>query len=1727
MPVNKISKYGRLIIRIAIRAMLVFILFFAAVTFALQFSSVQTWVTGKVTSWLHSETGAVISIDRVAVRFPRQAGLEGIYIEDAHGDTLVSAGSIYARVRMTALLRNRIHIGTLRVNDLKANISRDEPDTLFNWQVIASKLASAGNTGGDKQASGNTLPDTEGDRPAEAENNGGMGLTLKKVKLENIEIGFRDHLAGIIFNGKLDLLETDLGGSDLLNGIYQTGNTLIDGGNINLITSEPAVSPAAREEDATLPDLQAGPLTITRFTFGYSGNDGSSIYLELGNFGIIPGVTDLAGRTISIRSLDIGNVHSEIRLPASPEPDPDSENAIAASLDETYAPPLQSPQEKNIDHPDNGQAGRQNTPAVNAAPSEAGGGNNKVFSMAELTDWIVDVGRLTAGNVNMIYDTGSGQPAGIFDPGNFSFQDLGITAHDIYIGPDTLSIELKEMSAVISDTFRAGRLSLSAFAGSAGGSASLDFETPHTEASMKFSTRLPATNFSESEIWDSEFSLEIEKLNPGHDLLFFLPQSTHANISPLLETRVTAGGSVTGTPSRFTVKEFFAGAEEVFNLKITGTMSNVARPEYLHIDTADIEMLAFPERVAGLLPAHIELPETYTPEKIRAFGTFTGSLTEFVTAVGIESDMGDLEASLSLTEDDGEQHYTARIYSPAIDAGRLSGNLAAGSPSFLIDITGRGLEPAGAEAQVSLLVSGLIIAEHDYDDINIEMNLADSVVHIDTRYSDEIVSGLLNAEIGIFKKIPFAKGELAIDYANMMELGASEDEILVTGNLEADIIFSPQNFFSGYAGLTGLNIATPHEMFSIPEITVISESEENNYSLAIESEIIKGDYTGNVNPLDIPSILAGHLTSYFALPDTPARHEINGEETFQVTADLFPDHIVNMMLLPGIDKYDTLSLSVSYDGEHQNIRLSAGMDELGIGGAVLRNIAADIVSDAASMDFSFSSANLAYEETGYSGLEAAGSLSGNKLNLSLSMNDMNDNVFLYAGLLAETIDTLYHISLDDEKLVLAGASWNIDERNIIIAGKEYLDISNFQLSHGTTSITASTRKNTIHATILSIDIQNAELSSLAGYTGSLIPVTSGTLNGRLNARDIFGEPGLTMSADINEMTIAGEMIERINLLAESEAPGHYLLNASVRHRDGTLRARGSVRQNEEEMPVDASIFLDNLDLSFAGPFAAGNLTHLEGTAEGEVRLTGTVSEPVINGGISITGAAFRVPALNAGYFIKEERVDFDRHQLVLSGFTLHDSLGRTASVNGNVDYTDFGNLMFNLGLSTRNFMLMNLDRTHNDLYHGRLLMDSDLRLRGSHRSPSLEGRIRFNEGSAFTFIVPRTAPDAIGDEGVVEFIVPEKDDFLVMAADIAETAEITSSLERTEVSLNIELDRQSEIRIVIDDFAGDHLVLKGGGVLSFGIDQGGMVNLSGRYEIAEGEYLLTFYDVIRRNFRIRQGSSIMWTGDPLDAEMDITAIYSVRTSARELMRAHIPAGQGDAAGLRQQFPFQVSLNMKGNLMSPDINFELDMPPEHRQALDGSLMARVNEINRNESELNKQVFALLILGGFLPENPLAAADAGGGFTSAARTSASQVLSQQLNRMSDRYIRGLDISFEIESYEDYVNETAAGRTELQMEVSRDFMDERIRVRVGGNIELEDETRRRTGAGDIAGDFSLEYLLTPEGNIILKGFRTRDYGDLVEPDITKTGVSVMFSRSYNNIRELFRRREDEEVE
>ena len=297
------------------------------------------------------------------------------------------------------------------------------------------------------------------------------------------------------------------------------------------------------------------------------------------------------------------------------------------------------------------------------------------------------------------------------------------------------------------------------------------------------------------------------------------------------------------------------------------------------------------------------------------------------------------------------------------------------------------------------------------------------------------------------------------------------------------------------------------------------------------------------------------------------------------------------------------------------------------------------------------------------------------------------------------------------------------------------------------------------------------------------------------------------------------------------------------------------------------------------------------------------------------------------------------------------------------------------------------------------------------------------------------------------------------------------------------------------------------------MDASGKTSLTGRYEISDGSYNLTVGPV-KRSFKLQQGSSIVWTGEPTEANVDLTAMFEVNAAPIDLLNEpdNIPA--------KTKLPFQVYLMMTGELMKPAIKFRIDLPENERGALSGEVYARLQNVNNNESDLNKQVFALLVLERFIADNPFESlAGGGGGLNSLARSSVSRLLSEQLNNLASSLVTGVDINFNLNSSEDYSSGSLEQRTDLEIGLSKKLLNDRLIVTVGSSFGLEGaQQQQQQNATNIAGNVNVEYLLSSDGRYRLRAYRRNQNEGVIEGQIIETGLGFALVVDYNRFREVF---------
>ena len=326
----------------------------------------------------------------------------------------------------------------------------------------------------------------------------------------------------------------------------------------------------------------------------------------------------------------------------------------------------------------------------------------------------------------------------------------------------------------------------------------------------------------------------------------------------------------------------------------------------------------------------------------------------------------------------------------------------------------------------------------------------------------------------------------------------------------------------------------------------------------------------------------------------------------------------------------------------------------------------------------------------------------------------------------------------------------------------------------------------------------------------------------------------------------------------------------------------------------------------------------------------------------------------------------------------------------------------------------------------------------------------------------------------------------------------------------IGLSPQAKFVVLVNPASGDRLTIRGESSLLYSQDPLGNRDLTGLFEVKQGSYELLFYGLVKKNFQIQEGSTIRWSGDIERGEVDINAIYESSASPLKLLSEEAGAlSDAEKNSLQQRMPFRVELNIGGSISAPEISFGLTLPASDRRSnpLIASKLDRLAQPD-SESERYQQVFALLVLGDFVPVNPHALGTGGNFATTAARNTVSNILTQQLNSLSSQYVKSFDLAVGLNSYEIADAASQEARTEVDIQLRKQLLNDRLTIEVGSRFDLGgDEAITYSGNSGIP-EFAVIYQLTPTGSYRIRAFREQSF-DIVDGQVQDTGLSLLFVR------------------
>ena len=347
-------------------------------------------------------------------------------------------------------------------------------------------------------------------------------------------------------------------------------------------------------------------------------------------------------------------------------------------------------------------------------------------------------------------------------------------------------------------------------------------------------------------------------------------------------------------------------------------------------------------------------------------------------------------------------------------------------------------------------------------------------------------------------------------------------------------------------------------------------------------------------------------------------------------------------------------------------------------------------------------------------------------------------------------------------------------------------------------------------------------------------------------------------------------------------------------------------------------------------------------------------------------------------------------------------------------------------------------------------------------------------------------------------------------------------------NLNIDINKDAKFSIIVDPTTRDELQVQGLGQLNAGVNPNGDISITGTYNLTDGSYQLN-NKFLKRKFALQQGSTITLSGDPQNAEADITAIYEIKVSPYDLVANEVAENPDNTNLYKQKIPFQVILKIKGKVMKPTLEFDVQLK-ENTNGVNYDMATTIDnklqQMRNNPSEMNKEVFALLVMGRFIGEQSKDFFAGGGDGLKAdkiVKESVSKFLSDAVSQVASDLIKGVDVDINLRTVDDYT--TSSQHTDLSLGVSKKFIDDRLNVTVGKNFTVDGQDPVAKGQNNdnvqFLPDITTTYKLSKDGRYMLKAYQKSGYETIVDGYFIETGVAFTITMEFNKFKEIFKKK------
>lgn len=1657
----KLKLNWRKILRRTLITIISIFVFILLIILSLRIPAVQNYVKDKLIVYLEGKIKTKVSLERVYIAFPNSLVMENLHLRGQDIDTLLAVKKFDVGLDMWQLMKSKADLTSIDLEGVRANVVRDSKGK-FNFDYIIDAFATS-----EKE-----------EKPSKP-----FIISLDKIQLKDIGITFNDQQSRNDINVYFKSLDTRVRTFDLQNNSYAVNNIDLDG--LKLKLKQDLIEEVAANVEEKVDSLnQKKPMKLglnrirlTNFDIDY-GDDNTKTFAKVLFRELSTKVNNL---DLENNSYDIGNVllsganiNANLFLPAN--------NA-------------------------------------NSKSEEKSAKNSKEEKAMKLL-----LGKLVLDDVKLAYNNTAVAPtkSGMdFNHLNFAKMNLDVRnfkMEDNAFAGSVKSAEIQEKRGLDVKKFNT------------------DFVYGKKEAYLKNLYLQTSKTVLRDEVILNYNSVEQLSGNPGAvkiaadirnskigfaDILNLVP--TLKNTAPFNKypnAVLDVNAQVEGLVNDLLIKDMKVSGLDHLRIAASGRIKNAMNPDQLYYDLRIGELASSGRTIFNLVPKGTIPPNISLPSHFSIKGFAKGTTKVVNTNLNLFSTLGNagIIAKLDMRRKNLET-FDVKANLQNLKVGKFIQNKDLGSITAQINAKGQSFDPKIMSAQIAGHVKSATYKNYTYQNMALKGNINRGVYAVNLDSNDPNANLHLAASGVYDDKNPTVKVNGKINKLDLNKTGFYSSPMILAGSIDGDFSSLDPDNLNGYLNLKDFAISDTKEVYPVQEISLNARSTADSTLIKFNSQIADAELNGKYKLTQIFGSLSQTINQYYQFQKPGKTQKIDAGQYFTIQATIKNDDLIRKFV-PELKSFETINITGNYNADSQLIELDAGIPQILYGTNTLENTNLKITNQNQALQYNLDVAALKSESFALNKVNINGDVADNIINYNITTRDEKDATqFLIAGN-AKSMNDITEISLNPNGLKLNYMDWNVDEDNKIQIFSQGIVADNFRLSNSGAEISLQSESSSPNSP-LNISIRDFKIETITEIIKKDSLLAKGTINGTAQLRNLTQNMTFTSDIDVTELFVFGSPVGNLGIKVNNQSAN--LLNADITLSGNENDVKITGNYNTTASSFDLNLAMNQLQMKTLQGFTMNAITNTEGYLSGDLKITGTTAAPRILGDVKMNNVGLMIAQTGSDFRNINDRIGFTNRGIEFNNFKINDKDGNSLNIDGQVLTQTYRDFAFNLDIDAKDFKVVNSEKSNDALMYGILAIDAALKVRGNLDLPKVDGRLSVADNTDFTFVLPQSTPSLQERDGIVEFI--DQDQITLNKTITADSLNAPSKIKGMDVNVNIELSKEAKLSLLIDKANGDFVKLQGEAELTGGIDPSGKTTLVGVYEVESGSYEMTV-SVLKRKFDIQKGSTITWTGEPTTAIMDITAIYKTETAPIDLVEQQL-SGESNATlnQFKQRIPFNTLLKMKGELLKPEISFDITTDEKNNSVssnVTDIVDQKLAQIRNQESEMNKQVFALLLLNRFIGENPFESS-AGLSAEAMARQSVSKILSQQINNLASDLIKGVDLNFDLESSEDYSTGAKNTRTDLNVDISKKLLNDRLKVSVGSNFGLEGDARQNENMTNIAGDVTVDYSLSRDGRYTLRAYRKNEYQVALQGQIVETGVGFIITLDYDKFREIFQKSRD----